>query len=193
MSATVLVAGRKRWPVQTKSHSAARCPQCHACKDFVAAPSQHVAKQPGVSLLGPRVLVLYKAAFFGGERSPLTRHVLLTISLLCLALCLGAATAAADNYGAIAYSSSSGAHGWSIDYRSRAAAENAALANCQQHAADCSVPIWFRNACGALAVGSNGYGSGWGTSRSIAESIALRGCRVHSGGCLIRRWACTTR
>jgi Domain of unknown function (DUF4189) len=123
----------------------------------------------------------------------LAKHVVLTVSLLSLALCLGAATAAADNYGAIAYSSSTGAHGRSIDYGSRAAAENVALANCQQHAADCFVPIWFRNACGALAVGPNGYGSGWGSSRSIAESIALRGCREHSGRCLIRRWACATR
>jgi hypothetical protein len=123
----------------------------------------------------------------------LTRHAVSTLSLIGLVLSLGAGRAAADNYGAIAYSPSTGAHGWSFDYGSRVAAENAALANCRQHATDCSVPIWFRNACGALAVGPNGYGSGWGTSRSIAERLALKICRQNSGGCTIRRWACTTR
>lgn len=111
-----------------------------------------------------------------------------------LALTFGAAGAAADNYGAIAYSPSTGAHGWSYDYNSRSAAESVALANCRKHAGDCVIPIWFRNACGALAVGAgNGYGSGWGTSRSIAEGYALKTCRQHTSGCAIRRWACTTR
>jgi hypothetical protein len=55
------------------------------------------------------------------------------------------------------------------------------------------VPIWFRDACGALAVGSGGYGAGWGTSRSLAEGYALRTCRKHSSDCAVRRWVCTTR
>jgi hypothetical protein len=83
-----------------------------------------------------------------------------------LAIIVGTGDALArDNFGAIAYSPSSGAHGWSYDYPSRAVAEEVALTNCRQHAGDCVVPIWFRNACGALAVGSSGYGSGWGTNR----------------------------
>jgi hypothetical protein len=61
-----------------------------------------------------------------------------------LAVCLlavafggsGAGRAAADNYGAIAYSPSTGAHGWSYDYGSRSAAENVALAGCRKHAGD---------------------------------------------------------
>jgi hypothetical protein len=68
-----------------------------------------------------------------------------------------------------------------------------ALSNCRQHAGDGVVPIWFRNACAALAVGFSGYGSGWGTSRRLAESFALRSCRKNTGGCWIKRWACTTR
>jgi serine/threonine-protein kinase len=111
--------------------------------------------------------------------------------LLCAA---GQSAAAQDNYGAIAFSPATGAHGWSYDYPSRSAAENAALANCGRYASDCRVPIWFRNACGALAVGAgNGYGSGWGTSRAIAERYALQVCRRYTSGCRIRRWACTTR
>jgi len=120
------------------------------------------------------------------------RGLLAVVVLLAAALASGDA-AAQDYYGAIAYSPSTGAHGWSNDHRSRGAAQNTALANCRKHAGDCAVPIWFRNACGALAVGANGYGSGWGTSRNLAESYALQSCRRHTGDCAIRRWVCTTR
>jgi serine/threonine-protein kinase len=108
-------------------------------------------------------------------------------------LVFGIGGAAAQNYGAIAFSPSTGATGWSYDYGSRSAAESTALANCRQNAPDCIVPIWFRDACGALAVGNdNGYGTGWGTTRDIAESLALNVCRKHATGCEIRRWVCTT-
>jgi serine/threonine-protein kinase len=117
----------------------------------------------------------------------------LLLAWVLLAAAGSGSAAAQSNYGAIAYSPSTGAHGWSYDYASRAAAENVALANCRRHAGDCVVPIWFRNACGALAVGTNGYGSGWGSKRRLAESFALRTCRKHTRGCRIRRWACTTR
>ncbi len=126
------------------------------------------------------------------------RALLALVVSLCLTLGQAEAqttgqAAAQDFYGAIAYSPSTGAHGWSFDYRSRNEAENVAKSNCGKHATDCIVPIWFRNACGALAVGSNGYGSGWGTSQKIAEGYALQVCGKHTTGCTIKRWACTTR
>jgi len=96
-------------------------------------------------------------------------------------------------YGAIAYSPTNRAHGWSYDYPSRKDAERRALAQCRQHAEDCIVPVWFRNACGALAVGSDGYGSGWGSSRKSAEGQAIQSCRRYSGGCAVIRWVCTTQ
>jgi len=99
----------------------------------------------------------------------------------------------ADRYGAIAYSPTTRAHGWAYDYATQADAEAAALANCRKHASDCLVPVWFRNACGALAVGPRGYGSGWGTDQSIAEGYALQTCRQYSDSCVIQRWVCTTR
>jgi hypothetical protein len=106
-------------------------------------------------------------------------------------LVLASVPAFADNFGAIAFSQSSGAHGWSYDFGSRWAAEDAALRQC---GGDCSVVVWFRNACGALAVGGgNAYGTGWSASRHEAEAIALSNCYQHSGSCSIRRWACTTR
>jgi len=115
-------------------------------------------------------------------------------------LVLGAGAGAADDdgptdeyYGAIAYSPTSRAHGWAYDYPSRKAAERRALTQCGRHAEDCIVPVWFRNACGALAVGSDGYGSGWGSSRKNAEGQAIQSCRRYSAGCAVIRWVCTSR
>lgn len=100
---------------------------------------------------------------------------------------------AGEYYGAIAYSPTNRAHGWAFDYSSRGAAERRALALCGRHAEDCIVPVWFRNACGALAVGPDGYGSGWGSSRKSAEGQAIQSCRRYSGGCAVIRWVCTSR
>ena len=99
----------------------------------------------------------------------------------------------ANRFGAIAYSPSTGSHGWSYDYASREEAERVAVANCAQHARDCNVPIWFQNACGALAVGPSGYGSGWAINQGLAEAYALGVCGQHSASCSVRRWVCTTR
>lgn len=105
-----------------------------------------------------------------------------------------ASEARADNYGAIAFSQSTGTIGWSYDFRSRGAAEQAALQRCANSAPDCTVPVWFRNACGAIAIGNNnGFGSGWGTTRELAERFALQTCRKFTGNCSVRRWVCTTR
>jgi uncharacterized caspase-like protein len=98
-----------------------------------------------------------------------------------------------NRYGAIAYSPGTGAHGWAYDYASQSEAEGAALTNCRKHATDCTVPIWFQNACGALAVGPNGYGSGWGVDQATAEGFAMQTCAKYSKSCAIRRWVCTTR
>jgi hypothetical protein len=98
-----------------------------------------------------------------------------------------------EYFGAIAYSPSNRAHGWSYDYPSRQDAEHRALAQCRRHAEDCIVPVWFRNACGALAVGADGYGSGRGSSRKSAEGWAIQSCRRYSGGCAVIRWVCTSR
>ena len=53
-----------------------------------------------------------------------------------LVFCFGAGSgkAAAENYGAIAYSPSTKAYGWSYDYPSRSAAESQALSNCRKQA-----------------------------------------------------------
>mgnify|MGYP000989607887 CR=1 FL=1 len=111
-----------------------------------------------------------------------------------LVLTAGPGLAHANNYGAIAFSPSTGAHGWANDFSSRAGAERAAMNNCLRHAGDCRIATWFRNACGALAVGSgNGYGASWASSRSMAERLSVDACSRHTGRCYVRRWVCTGR
>jgi hypothetical protein len=108
-----------------------------------------------------------------------------------LSLALGAPQALAANYGAIAFSTDTGGVGYSYDYSTQAEAENRALYECGP---DCMVVLWFRNACGALAIGDgNGWGTGWAGSRAAAERSALSTCGKYTGGCFVKQWACTTR
>ena len=116
-------------------------------------------------------------------------------AIVFLAVVVSARGALADNYGAIAYSSSTGSVAWSYDFHSRGGAENDALQRCARMARDCEVAIWFVNSCGALAVGSNGAtGHAWATNRSAAEANALGYCRGSGGqSCSVTAWTCTTR
>ncbi len=99
----------------------------------------------------------------------------------------------ADNFGAIAYAPNNGAMGWSYDYSTRADAENRAMDECRSRASGCRIATWFRNACGAVASGPNGWGADWGNSREQAERKAVRRCSQHSHSCSSKRWVCTTR
>ncbi|MCC5636713.1 DUF4189 domain-containing protein [Nostoc sp. CHAB 5844] len=86
-------------------------------------------------------------------------------------------------FGAIAYSSSTQVYSSGIA-KTKQAAVNAALNNCRREsrAKDCTVPLWFKNAWGALAVGSDGsYGTGWGTDQSLAERFAVETCEKYGG------------
>ncbi len=102
---------------------------------------------------------------------------------------------AQDMFGAIYYSQMTGIHGYSYDYRTQHQAEQRALNEClAAGGTDCVRATWFRNACGALAVGSgNGWGAHWGNNRNGAEYNALQTCRNNASNCAIRRWVCTSR
>ena len=105
-----------------------------------------------------------------------------------------ASASAQDYYGAIAYSQSTGSYGFSYDHPTRARAENGALSECLARANDCTVALWFRNACGALAIGAGGgWGTGWGSNRGLAESAAIQTCRRFTNSCSVVRWVCTPR
>lgn len=111
---------------------------------------------------------------------------------------LGAAQQALANtyYGAIAYSSSTGSHGYSHDYTTPQDATNEALRWCGQYskAGDCKSLVVFKNGCGALAQAPDyAAGSGWGPDRGTAEAYALRSCEKYGSNCKIIRWVCTSR
>jgi hypothetical protein len=113
--------------------------------------------------------------------------------LLLMGLLAPCAASAQEHYGAIAYSSTTKAHGWARDYPGRSAAEKAAVANCAQHAADCSPVLWFRNACGALATGPKGAGWAWAHAQEAADRDALNACAKHSRACTVKQRFCTTK
>jgi hypothetical protein len=114
---------------------------------------------------------------------------------LPIALISSRSVSAADVFGAISYSASDGADGYSYNYNSQAEAEARALAECRGYGGtDCQILVWFRNACGAMATAPSGaYGSGWGTTTGLAEAAALDTCEQSGNGCKVKRWVCTDR
>ncbi len=114
---------------------------------------------------------------------------------ILLALTLNTSTAfAKDYYGAIALSPSNKAMGWSYNYNSRWKAEQVALKKCRKYAGDCRIGTWFRNACGAIAVGRNGgWGADWGRNVKQAKWKSRKMCRKYDKGCKVKRWVCTQR
>ncbi len=114
---------------------------------------------------------------------------LIVIGMGLLAASAGVALA---DYGAIAFSPGTGAHGYSYGAGSRGQAERVAMSNCRGYASDCRVLVYFQNACAALAVGSgNGYGFAWAGSRGQAENRAMRECRNRTSSCRVIRWVCS--
>lgn len=117
--------------------------------------------------------------------------VRLNVFLLMMLLVPGIALAK-DYFGAIAYSPRSGAHGWANNHPSREAAERAAVAGCSKHAQDCRAVVWFKNACGALAIGQKAYGWGWGATQALADGEAMKACAQQTTGCFVKQRLCTT-
>lgn len=93
---------------------------------------------------------------------------------------------AANYYGAIALSPSTGATGRALDYPDYSSASNAALSWCGY--TDCKVVVRMRNACGAIAKSDSYWGYGWAADLYTAESNAL----YYSGGGYVYDWACTS-
>jgi serine/threonine-protein kinase len=100
---------------------------------------------------------------------------------------------AGDLYGAIAYSQSTKAYGWATDYASQEEAEAGAMSACKDRASDCKSAIWFRNACGALSVGSDGgWGADWGADEQAARNKATHVCDGYSYDCQVVIAKCDT-
>jgi len=118
----------------------------------------------------------------------------IAVAFLIPTISVGALEAAAQSFGAISRSSSTQDKGYSWNYRTRAAAENRALSECEDisGAGDCEVMVWARNACMSIAEGSNGAaGTAWSTSSRQAEATARRVCRDYDGiNCTVTRTIC---
>ena len=85
-----------------------------------------------------------------------------------------------DSFAAIAYSPKTGKFGYSYEYGSRAAANQAALKHVPEP--DAEIVAWTRNAYCALAKGDDGYGAAWGDSAAQARANALAACAKHTTG-----------
>ncbi len=107
---------------------------------------------------------------------------------------IGAIEAVAQSYGAISRSPTTQDKGYSWNYRSRTAAENRAVIECESisGASDCEVLIWTRDACMSIAEGSNGAaGTGWSVDELQAERTARKVCRDYDGvNCTTTRTIC---
>lgn len=127
------------------------------------------------------------------------RHTAISIlkrtTLASAVVLLTAGTAvSADNFGAIAFSQATSGYGYSHDHGTRREAEARAMSECNARSRGCKVAIWFKNACGAVATGSNnGWGSAWAGTRGAAERAAIGYCRQHTNNCQVLAWTCTSR
>jgi hypothetical protein len=102
-------------------------------------------------------------------------------------------TAHVGHFGAIAYSPSDGALGWSNDTANMSAADASALQGCRQHSYGCSIVVRFNAACGAVAVGENGgWGADTGQDTEAAQHNAIVACNNHgNSNCQAIRWVCS--
>ncbi len=115
-------------------------------------------------------------------------------AVLIPTISVGALESAAQSYGAISRSPSTQDKGYSWNYRTRAAAENRAISECESisGAGDCEVMVWARDACMSIAESSNGAaGTAWSTDENQAERTARKVCRDYGGkNCSITRTIC---
>jgi hypothetical protein len=88
-------------------------------------------------------------------------------------------------WGAIAYSTGTGAYGYAVDRTTKRDAETEAFRIC---GTNCDLVRTFRNGCGAVAARPKRVASDTGASREIAQAKALRKC---GDNCKIAVWACT--
>jgi len=118
-------------------------------------------------------------------RRVLGRAVLVVLASTLVAGVAEAQKAAKGPWGAIAYSTRTGAYGYAVDRTSKRDAETEAFRIC---GTNCDLLRTFRNGCGAVAVREKRVSSDIGASREIAEAKALRKC---GDQCKIAVWACT--
>jgi len=98
-------------------------------------------------------------------------------------LFVSVAPAAAQGWGALAFSENGTAYAYSRNYQTEAQARLGALGECAKHASDCKVYTTFQNKCVALSGASNGA-YGWavgGSDEQARVDASMRQC-VQQGG-----------
>ena len=104
---------------------------------------------------------------------------------------------AQDLYGSMAFAQTGDggyAGGIAWNAQSHAKARQSAIDECRWAGGGsaCREVGWFRNACGAIAIGDgDGYGTGWGDSSDEAERAAMNECRSQNNTCHIEITRCT--
>ena len=99
--------------------------------------------------------------------------------------CVSAATAAAQGWGALAFSENGTAYAYIRNQESKEAAEQGALAECAKYAQDCKIYQTFENKCVTLAGATNGS-YGWvvaGATATPEQRVqgAMAQCKQHGG------------
>lgn len=122
--------------------------------------------------------------------------ILLTFFKLSLgqeSLSLPATSPEIGSFAAIAYSESTGRHGFGVNYPTAALAAERARFECRKRASDCQVIAEFSKQCAALVVEQQGAGFkkhlAFAASESAAELLAFAECS--SEPCSLRRLLCT--
>jgi hypothetical protein len=96
------------------------------------------------------------------------------------------------SYGAIAYSKTDGAYGYSDDWGSRKKAEATALDACRENGPGCEVIVWFFDSCAAVAGSADIVGWGQDVQESRAKKKALEACTRDGGtACTLKVWHCS--
>jgi hypothetical protein len=105
-------------------------------------------------------------------------------------LVLAAAHPAFAQYGALAWSPSTGSSGQAWNASCADEAERSAIGYCG--VGDCYSVTWVQNGCAALAVGDGGkYGWAWTGDRGTAAYNALQKCNGTTSGCRVVAWTCS--
>ena len=99
-----------------------------------------------------------------------------------------------NSFGAIAASRATLATGYAINQESLQDAEHLAMQECEKNSEGhpCQIRVHIRNACGAIADGSNMHaGYAWGTTKEKAEQQAMTNCQVYGQNCQISASFCS--
>ena len=103
-------------------------------------------------------------------------------ALLGALLFVSAAPAAAQSWGALAFSENGTAYSYSRNYNTKEEAEASALSECAKYASDCKIYETFQDRCTSLAGSPNGvYGWAWGGDLAARQARAIQECQKQGG------------